>query len=302
MIVGRKTKSLHNTRQNEGCGAATLLDPKLMPMKKTNPINFRPVVLLSVLLAWPAAGRCADVEGDAEVPVLVGRWDFEEGTGERTMNSVNGSMAEMVGEGDGGVRFQEDAMSGKYSLEFTRGSDPHTGGHVILEVDEDDLDVTRDFTVCFWVKLKDAEAGTEGILSNQIGAWDRLSFFIEAGQGVAGSETRGIAPILMFSPFNWENLCVGLAGNAMPPGQWHHYAVTHQASGRKITVYLDGEERHWGTYDEEKVVNPNTGSFILGRGAALNPETSQFFNGSLDDVRFYRGCLAPADIKAVRNE
>jgi hypothetical protein len=146
----------------------------------------------------------------------------------------------------------------------------------------------RQLTVTAWVKWS-------GGVSNQpvffLGAATNKCVFLtpDAGGGFTtltianGAATGSIA-----------------ATNALPVGDWAHVAVT--LDGTNAALYVNGSLVATGanTNRADQLLAPNTATGLqhnyLARGVA---NTSPLFQGALDDVRFYGGALAPAEIAAL---
>jgi parallel beta-helix repeat protein len=84
---------------------------------------------------------------------------------------------------------------------------------------------------------------------------------------------------------------------ALAPGVWYHLAGVFDAQQKSLSLYLDGQLLGSRPVSFSTVYN-STAPFTLG--ANLNSETAtQFFDGLLDEWRFYTGSLSQADIQAL---
>ena len=85
------------------------------------------------------------------------------------------------------------------------------------------------------------------------------------------------------------------SGGLVTVGQWHHAVVSFDTSST-IDVYLDGTLIYsqpyvlTGTFDG--------GNFRMGRHNPLDP---QWFQGAIDDVKFYDNVLTATDVQTLFN-
>lgn len=86
-------------------------------------------------------------------------------------------------------------------------------------------------------------------------------------------------------------------------GKWHHYAATYSAEENKMAIYVDGVLRNRVDYiigSGQTYRNVWTNNFYIGRDP--NNSTANagyFFQGSVNDVRFYDHCLSDKEVKEI---
>ena len=67
-------------------------------------------------------------------------------------------------------------------------------------------------------------------------------------------------------------------------GQWYHVAMTYSKSAGKLILYLDGTAEDIETSSNGDVTGTN---YITGLGGGYWNSPGNYFNGSLDEVRFW---------------
>jgi parallel beta-helix repeat protein len=97
---------------------------------------------------------------------------------------------------------------------------------------------------------------------------------------------------------NNEQLKSWLGGTIIDTGfnpvedQWYHLVLTYTPNN--LTIYVDGETKASVSRTEESA----TGDYVLGRH---HTTISQYFNGSIDEVRFWNRTLSLNQIQALYN-
>lgn len=87
-------------------------------------------------------------------------------------------------------------------------------------------------------------------------------------------------------------------GPRLNDGQWHHVAMTIDADSHTFTLYTDGVEVH--RFTDGRLVNSDD-LISIGQDSddsdyGFGTGTSDFFDGSMDDVRLYSRALSPIEI------
>ena len=86
-----------------------------------------------------------------------------------------------------------------------------------------------------------------------------------------------------------------LLTNSLTPGAWVNVTVTWDSSANTVTGYLNGAQVFSGTNTNF----PSTfGNVTFGLGYASNPAYQRYYNGLLNDVRFYNVARSQADIQS----
>lgn len=133
------------------------------------------------------------------------------------------------------------------------------------------------FTITAWIKPDDL-TGRRTIFSNSGG------FALETQNGKLQMRMRSATPSL-----NWYTLSGGTL-----TGGWQHAAVVYSV-GAPVKLYLDGALVATST---QNLTFDNSGSSTNVIGAHNG---TYFFDGKIDDVRFFESALSGTDINAVMN-
>jgi hypothetical protein len=156
----------------------------------------------------------------------------------------------------------------------------------------DYVNVTRpvadDFTIEYWVKT--TQTGNSG------GMW-------HSGTGIVDAEVGGGTNDFGTS-LNGNKLCFGIGNpdysifsNAIiNDGGWKHIAVTRVKTTGVITIYINGVLDVTGTCSNRGALTVPSFVRLGGMQTATN-----FFNGSLDDIRFWNVVRTQAQIIANMN-
>ncbi|MEK7952547.1 LamG-like jellyroll fold domain-containing protein [Luteolibacter soli] len=146
--------------------------------------------------------------------------------------------------------------------------------------------VDMTFSIAFWVKTT-ATAGT--------GQW-------YSGMGLVDGEVAGVATDFGLAlvgnkiGFGVGNTDLTItSNNAVNDGQWHHVVATRDGTTGAMRINVDGVLRATGTGPTGPRLA--TGSLRLGSIGGVGG----FFNGSLDEVRLYRGILSATEISRLAN-
>jgi hypothetical protein len=157
----------------------------------------------------------------------------------------------------------------------------------------DYLNVTRpvadDFTIEYWVKT--TQTGTTGTM------W-------YSGVGIVDAEVGGSANDFGTS-LNGSKLCFGIGSSdysiisnaSINDGSWKHIAVTRTKATGAINIYINGVLDISGTCSNLGSLTAPTYVRIGGMQTAVN-----YFNGSLDDIRFWNVVRTQAQISANMNQ
>ncbi len=80
--------------------------------------------------------------------------------------------------------------------------------------------------------------------------------------------------------------------------RWYHVAVTYNAVGRTVSMYVDGASAGTSTLGPEVVVPlpVDTANLTIGKSYL-----GEYFDGAIDDVRIYDFVLTPTEIITVRD-
>ncbi|WP_194922496.1 LamG-like jellyroll fold domain-containing protein [Catenulispora pinisilvae] len=142
------------------------------------------------------------------------------------------------------------------------------------------VDTTKSFSVSAWVNESTNGTGTQTILTQQ------------------ATKTGGFD--LNWSPTGWSfgrheaddpsSQHDTAASASSSTGSWTHLVATYDASSGNMVLYVNGQQA--GSAKDTSPI-ASTGPLTIGAGFA-NGAISQFFNGSISDVRVYSSALTSA--------
>jgi hypothetical protein len=75
---------------------------------------------------------------------------------------------------------------------------------------------------------------------------------------------------------------------------WQHVTIVQNGAANQRIVYVDGASTGTGSARNAA----NTGDLWIGGAKSVN----EYFNGTIDDVRFYNIALSAADVLELYNE
>jgi len=203
---------------------------------------------------------------------LVGAYALSEGSGTAT--------ADLSGAGHNGTLINGPAWSsGKYGngLSFDGVND------YIELADPGSFNFgTADFTIEAWVQRTGGLGGhgREILSKTPPTSWTSGSkefYFNDANRLAFGSfDTPEVASSATITDTNW-----------------HHVAVTFQASTKQVKLYIDGVQDGAGNLN----LQPD-GSGRVARVGAVGISPTQYFAGKLDEIRIYQRVLTASEIQA----
>jgi hypothetical protein len=211
---------------------------------------------------------------------LVGNWRFLETSGNvafdssssvNTANLVNGATR-AVGPHGGAVKFD--------------GFDDHVNAGKRASLD------SAIFTAAFWVKGDTAPGGgaVTAVLkkhSSDISDAETFSFIWHHFDPLF--QQSCVMNTVPGSTWVKARLTTPLAANV-----WHHVTCTYD--GTNLKAYLNGALE---TTVGSGLPSVGTSSFIIGGGGTSGNSPSQFFTGTVDEVRVYNQALAAAEVAAL---
>lgn len=272
-----------------------------------------------------SAGRPADMGDDGSLPTgsqpeiflsgAVGAWHTNKGTA--TGYTLTGALDADTAPGvlDTGVvesglvgYWPLDDISGGTAVESTGGfngtyvnSPAATSGQVGLgrsfvpaslqhvSIPHDARYNLSDYTLATWVFSNTPSDGSAIDISNKIIDKDRnftMNWDHQFIGGVSCEHNDGVS---------WINTA-GTAPPALNAGQWYHIACTYDADSSDYILYVDGVAVN--TNGTAPAPLTDTDNIAIG---SLHHGGSDFFEGTIDDVRIYNRTLSPAEIAEIYN-
>lgn len=203
---------------------------------------------------------------------LVGYWAMNDATStvatDFSGNGNNGTLTNMAAPATATSGWGSGKLGGGLNFD---GTDDYTA-----VPDSDSLDLTGDFTISFWLKLRSGATHSlyDGILAKMPGA---------PGWAV------------LYATGNKLRLWINNAGlvqtsSALVNDKWHH--ITFTKSSTQTQVFVDGVLDATGA-----TANPtaNSNELLIGRYVS----STYSLNGSLDEVRIYNRALSPTEITSL---
>ncbi len=155
----------------------------------------------------------------------------------------------------------------------------------VIVPDDDSLDLTTQFTLSAWINKK-GEMKTI-ISKDGLRIHDpNYAYNLYAGGDGVQYETNNIGYLNAIGTITWN--------------EWHHVAVTHDASKNPNTIiYVDGEKKKSGNVPSPKTLYHGKQDLLIGRRMKT---TLSFFNGTIDEVRIYNKALSAQEINQIIND
>ncbi len=151
-----------------------------------------------------------------------------------------------------------------------------------------DFNLGSSFSVSFWINPMTTENGQAFIALNTYA----ICNFCENGM-ILGYWSDGVH--------------IDILGNYYEAGTpitgWHHLALTieEQSGSSQVTVYRNGSVL-WAHAISAVVPQTNLRPWFLGQEIDGASTTSNFFNGMVDDVRFYTDVLAESEVATLYSD
>ncbi|WP_340818998.1 LamG-like jellyroll fold domain-containing protein [Methanolobus sp. WCC4] len=149
--------------------------------------------------------------------------------------------------------------------------------------DSDSLDLTEDFTFTGWLNKEDAG----------VGGWA-----VVFSKGDTSSQLGSSSPYALFHSSNGVNSGVRIAGQNIVSNaetdfnEWYFVAVTKD--GSELKFYINGELKDTKT---TAVSIPRSDTKLL---IGIDPPgVTEYFKGSMDDLRIYNIALSQSEISAI---
>ncbi|HUS92755.1 MAG TPA: LamG-like jellyroll fold domain-containing protein, partial [Phycisphaerae bacterium] len=219
---------------------------------------------------------------------LIGRWDFEEGSGATTADgSTYGNDGTLLG----GASFASDARIGGYSLRVGAGTtDTHSdrvnvGNDLPVFGQSNAGQDVGAFTLALWLKADTSKLTTYARIVGNIGFSGGGEGFNLTPIGVSGGnvtdlELRAADPARSAATLNTGD-------------QWAHLLITYDHG--TVQYFYDGVPV--GMVDAAAVILGRNYNFAIGNTA----EASKGWRGWLDDVRMYDRVLTVEEIDTLYN-
>ncbi|HUU17506.1 MAG TPA: LamG domain-containing protein [Sedimentisphaerales bacterium] len=195
-------------------------------------------------------------------PNLIGWWMFDEGTGNTAIDFSGYGNNGTLG---GGAQWVDGVIGGALNLV--------DGGHVIIDSVLDDI-TSPNISLSIWIKTTQGSEG-ELIAANTTGSSHPFMLGIQGGNIYVNEDSD-----------------VGQFPPAVNDDQWH--MITYVRNGSRGYIYVDGVEqgRYQGGFDLDAIARWSI-------GMEWDSAPSNFYNGMVDDARFYNASLTADQVKEL---
>lgn len=146
-----------------------------------------------------------------------------------------------------------------------------------------------DFSIELWARIGANGSGDDALINANENVSGRKGYFIE--YGYANSATPGLKTGIARSNGNW--LTAQYATANWQPNEWHHVAMTYNATTRTITLFQDGVSVATANMGSNAALF-STRPFGIGGSDAY---TGNGFKGAIDEVRVWNKALTATEIK-----
>lgn len=220
------------------------------------------------------------VSSGSILPQPIAHWPFDEQTGQTAYDkygSNNGTLGANSSLGS------DDPTWKTKSNCKVNGCLSFDGGDYVFSTDSTALSITDDLTISLWIKPNINL--TSGIANNH-------RFVNKVDDYGLTYMTSG--NIEFFYKNASGNIQVGLAPTTFTASTWYHLAVVWNSD--TVTFYKNGVALETDDLANEPIRN-GSGSVYLGSWSG----SSQYFNGSMDEVKIYNSALTEEQIKQDMN-
>jgi len=221
-----------------------------------------------------------DVGNFMELPsdeYLMGYWSFDEGSGMLAVdNSGNGNNGTLINSPIWKLPGQDTVSGG--ALRFDSYDDEY------VDLPDDILDVSKDFSVSFWCLLRSNIGGNQSYSINPrafgLVGTDKVQILMKGRNQfeVKVEDSVGTTRVDKLTPSNFSE------------DVWYHVVVT-VSSTNTVKIYVNAVEQ---TLSDGSV----SGTVISAIGTGIS-ESGYYWHGHIDEVRVYQEILTTNEVKAL---
>jgi hypothetical protein len=212
---------------------------------------------------------------------LIAHYRFDEAVGTTAADSsVNARPATVTGS----VEWIRGAVSG--GLEFN-------GSTTQIDLGQPEIFNSTTFSIAGWFRTDNADRFRTITCRNR--SWTNRQWWVTVWQNRYAGNPEG-SLVFRMSPVSGTYVDL-TSGVRVDDGQWHHFAVTVNATAGEAILYLNGQEvdRQSGIQPPQV---PNAAALI---GNDLSDSGSRRFLGGIDDLRFYNRAITPAEVQLLHH-
>lgn len=219
------------------------------------------------------------------LPTPVSHWKFDEGQGQITNNSGLAGSSSVGTLGGATTSGEDDDPTWKIKADCKINGCLSFDGGDYIDLTGDTSYMVYSKTITFWAKPNGAVGATTPVLSSGGANW-YAGFGVSNQMMLSRSVTAG-TQLISYSPVN-----------TVIPNEWHHYGYTVTVSGSNVNVsfFRDAKLISTSSYTTGSS-SFYAGTWIIG---AFSP-ASNYYNGLLDELKFYNSPLTEEQIKQDMN-
>ena len=214
-----------------------------------------------------------EIEDGIILPPPIHHWEMDEGSGSTVADSAGGFDATLTA-ADPATMWKSGVIGS--AVYFDGSGDIATTASKFTPPDEG--------TVAFWMRAP-GEPLAHGRIFGIHDEWEVRHVQDGTPDGVTG----GVVFDLGWNGINTEFATTVAVDE---PGRWYHIAATYSALDGNYAVYIDGVADATGS---ATLAMPSTKEITLG----TRTDSTNFFNGILDDVRIYDQVLTAEQVAAL---
>jgi hypothetical protein len=176
-----------------------------------------------------------------------------------------------------------------YKLDFD-DAPGSTAGDVVELSDNFPNIVGGDFTLMAWINTDNAGATGQRIFADDaFNAVDGFAISLgDPGSGSIRFYIRSVTPVTLDVPL--------VSPYLITSNEWHHIAATHNAATNTRQIYINGLLVASGVYIGAPGASPD-GRASIGGEVAASPESTNRFDGEIDEVSIWNTVLTSAEIR-----
>ncbi len=155
--------------------------------------------------------------------------------------------------------------------------------------DDFNVSASESFTITFYAKMNSLSGSPRVVAKRNMEYWSEscYDFYINGSSGYA----------LNAKDENANNIGGSAVSDALTAGRWYHFAIVFDRSSSKLKIYRAGLLKLENTITANAVTNIR--DIVVGAmydSRESNPSATNFLNGSIDNLRFWKKALTVKEI------
>ncbi len=201
---------------------------------------------------------------------LIARWCFEDSTADCTANANDGTLVSSDGDE------WTTGVVGSRCVNLDGIDDA-----VRTAADAVNLQITRDYSVAFWVRADPTQQSGAGLYAKTATSGGAVHWGLEIAPNMSDIIVRHATSSTWTTGLTLETIGT----------TWTHVAIVYERAAQSIKSYKNGTLAATGTLGA-----PATGTSRMSIGASADGIA---FRGALDEMRVYNRTLSPAELLAL---